>query len=126
MSQYVEFSLIDGSKVIIESDEREGGIVKAGLGEVTERARETFEQAAENAQKAAMAIVEKVRNSVDCPEEVEVVFGLKASGELGNLVVAKAGVEASYTVKLVWKKQGHSQQSVRSSRRRQRHISSAT
>jgi hypothetical protein len=40
----------------------------------------------------------------DRPDEVEITFGLKASGELGSLVVAKAGVEASYSVKLTWKK----------------------
>jgi len=38
------------------------------------------------------------------PDEVEITFGLKASGELGSLVIAKAGVEANYSVKLTWKK----------------------
>jgi hypothetical protein len=76
----------------------------AGAGEVAERARETFEQAAENARKAAVVILEKVRGLHSRPDEVEITFGLKASGELGSLVVAKAGIEASYSVKLTWKK----------------------
>ena len=105
MSRYVQFTLPDGSTIVIESDERETGVRKAGAGEVAERARETFEQAAENARKAALVILDKVRSGLaDKPDEVEITFGLKASGELGSLVVAKAGVEASYSVKLTWKK----------------------
>jgi hypothetical protein len=105
MSRYVQFTLPDGSTIVIESDERETGVRKAGAGEVAERARETFEQAAENARKAALVILDTVRGGLaNKPDEVEITFGLKASGELGSLVVAKAGVEASYSVKLTWKK----------------------
>lgn len=104
MSRYVEFDLPDGSTVVIESDGPDGGVVKAGLGEVAERARESFEQAVENARKAALVIVDKVRGLYDSPDEVEVTFGLKASGELNTLAVAKAGIEASYSVKLTWKR----------------------
>ena len=109
MSRYVEFALPDGSTVVIESDEPETGITKAavrGVGEVTERARETFEQSAENARKSALVILDKVRHGLsDPPDEVEITFGLKASGELGSMVVAKVGVEASYSVTLTWKKE---------------------
>lgn len=112
MSHYLEFTLPDGSTVVIESDEpprpSAEGVVKAsrGIVEVTRQASETFEQAIENARKAALLIVNKLRGLHDSPAEVEVTFGLKASGELGTLVVAKAGVEASYTVKLTWKSRG--------------------
>lgn len=105
MSRYVEFDLPDGSTVVIESDEPDGGVVKAGLGEVAQRACETFAEGVENARKAALVIVDKVRGLHDSPDEVEVTFGLKASGELNTLVVAKAGIEASYSVKLTWKKE---------------------
>lgn len=106
MSRYVEFDLPDGSTVVIESDELGGGVVKAArLGEVAERARETFEQAVENARNAALVIVDKVRGLYDSPDEIEVTFGLKASGELNTLVVAKAGIEASYSVRLTWRQE---------------------
>ena len=50
MSRYVEFTLPDGSTVIMESDERETGVVRGGRpGELAKQATETFEQAAENA-----------------------------------------------------------------------------
>jgi hypothetical protein len=105
MSRYVQFDLSDGSTVVIESDEPDGGIVKAGVGEVAEQARETFEQAVENARDAALVIVDKVRGLYEAPDEIEVTFGLKASGELNTLVVAKAGIEASYTVRLTWRQE---------------------
>jgi hypothetical protein len=104
VSRYVEFTLPDGSTIIVESDERESGIVKAGAGDVLKEASEKFEQAADNARKAALVILEKLRSGLaDKPDEVEITFGLKASGELGSLVVAKASVEASYSVTLKWK-----------------------
>ena len=107
MSRYVEFPLPDGSTVILETDEPERGVVKAGVGEVMEKVQQDFEQAVENARKAALVILEKVRRLSlhDPPDEVEITFGLKASGELNTLVVAKAGTEASYSVKLTWKKE---------------------
>lgn len=107
MSRYVEFALPDGSTVVIESDEPEVGVAKAAIdaGEVTKRAGQTFEQSAENARKSALVILDKIRHGLsDPPDEVEITFGLKASGDVGSLVVAKAGVEASYSVKLTWKK----------------------
>lgn len=104
MSGYVEFTLPDGSQVFIESDDTTTGVVKAGTGDVTKKALETFENAVENARKAALVVLDKVKDLSQAPDEVEITFGLKASGELGTLVVAKAGVEASYSVKLMWKK----------------------
>jgi hypothetical protein len=60
MSRYVEFTLPDGSTVIMESDERETGLVRSGRpGELAKQATETFEQAAENARKAALVVLEK-------------------------------------------------------------------
>ncbi|CBE69715.1 MAG: hypothetical protein F9K13_11475 [Candidatus Methylomirabilis oxygeniifera] len=105
MSRYVEFDLPDGSTVVIESDGPDGSVVKAGLGEVAERARESFEQAAENARNAALVIVDKIRSLYESPDEIEITFGLKASGELNTLVVAKTGIEASYTVRLTWRQE---------------------
>jgi hypothetical protein len=105
MGRYVQFELSDGGTVVIESDEPDGGIVKAGVGEVAERARETFEQAVENARDAALVIMDKVRGLYEAPDEIEVTFGLKASAELNTLVVAKASIEASYTVRLTWRQE---------------------
>ena len=105
MAQYVECPLPDGGVVIIESDANQGGVVKAGrLADMPEQARETFAQAAESTRKAALVILEQVRSLHEAPDTGEITFGLKASGKLKTLVVAKAGAEASYSVRLTWKR----------------------
>jgi len=105
MERYVEFTLADGTTIYIESNDSTNGVVKASRGAdgAIERAHQTFDEAAENARKAALIILEKMRGLHESPEKVEITFGLKASGELGSLVVAKAGIEASYSIKLTWK-----------------------
>jgi hypothetical protein len=45
-----------------------------------------------------------VKDISDRPDEVEVTFGLKATGEVGSFAVAKANAEANYKVKLTWKR----------------------
>ena len=38
------------------------------------------------------------------PAEMEITFGLKATGEVGNLAVGKVAGECSYQVKMVWRR----------------------
>lgn len=40
----------------------------------------------------------------DPPAEIEITFGLKGTGELGNLAVGKVAGECSYQVKMVWRR----------------------
>jgi|SRR5262245_51072765 len=93
MGRYIEFTLSDGSAVVIESDEPGAGVVHAGRAgvDIIERAAKTFEDAVEKAQRAVAVVVEKTR-SIHKPDELEITFGLKASGELGTLIVAKASI----------------------------------
>jgi len=102
MSRYIEFELDDGSKIFFESDEGESGVVKLGIGDITDRVSKTFEQAVENSHKASLAILSKLRDL--SPDEIEITFGLKASGEIQGLVVAKASGEANFNIKMIWKK----------------------
>ena len=108
MSYYLNFELPDGSTVTLESDAPAGDeLIQAGrsAGEVVEQARQTFEDAAESARKAALVILQKVRQDLhQQPDEVKITFGLKASAQLGSLIVAQVGAEASYSVELTWKK----------------------
>ena len=111
MSSYVEFELEDGTTVLIEGDDSEGPIAKGGLvpasrdgefGKTVVKAQKTFAEAVDHVRGAANQIVTKLRDLSDPPHEIEITFGLKASGELGNLVVGKGGLEANYTVKMKW------------------------
>ena len=113
MSRYLQFRAEDGSTtLLVEVEDEEvaaaDGVVKAGvrdkLDEAVAVAESTFEAAVRTLVRYnAQALILAVRSLADPPSEVEITFGLKATGEVGNLAIAKAGGEANYNVKLNWK-----------------------
>ncbi len=106
MARYVEFPTESGDTILIEMEEAEtSGIRKAGISpeDLVERADKTFEQALSSLRVSAQAIVRTVSGLAQPPDEVEVTFGLKIAGEVNALAVAKAGGDATYTVKMTWK-----------------------
>lgn len=113
MSKYVEFPLEGGGTILIEAEDDNnkvtGGFVRSGPGDgakdAAEQARQSFDEAIENVRKSANLLVTKLRDLSEPPNEMDVTFRLKASGELGNLAVGKAGAEANYIVTLKWKKE---------------------
>jgi len=112
MAQYIPFTADDGSTILVEVAEEEtyqAGVVKAALEEKVQEAvgqtQAVFEDALDVVRRVAGAFIKKVRSLGDPPDEVEVTFGLKATGEFGTFAVAKAGAEANYTVKLTWKRE---------------------
>src|SRR3990170_7169368 len=106
MKRLIEFPLQDGGSVIVEVDEPvPEGVVKAVRpGEVVAKAKETLEDALDKIQPAAHAIITKLRELPDAPDEIGVEFGIKLSAEAGAFI-ASAGVEANYKVTLKWAKQ---------------------
>ncbi len=114
MTKYVEFSFEDGGTILIETPDepaRPGsGFVRssAGVGEAAsewaDKAQKTFDQSLVGVRSSAEKLVKHL--SALSPDEMEVSFSLKATGELGgNLAIAKAGAEANYTVLLRWRKE---------------------
>ncbi len=104
MPQYLRYTLEDGSELLIEAPASEGGVTRAGLGDKIEQAKTTFDAALDSVRLSALQIRKKLHDVQ--ADEVEVKFGLKATGEFGNnmFAVGKAGVEANYEVTLKWKK----------------------
>jgi hypothetical protein len=78
------------------------------LGEVAEKTiskvQNSFAEALHVIGNNSQAFIHEVRRLAESPDEVEITFGLKASGEFGTFAIAKANAEANYTVKLKWKK----------------------
>lgn len=118
MTDYIQFTTEDGATIMVEAAEEETvqpGVVKAGLKEEAEKAvvkaQASFEQGLEIVRYNAGAFLKEVRSLPDPPDEMEVAFGLKATGEVGNFAVAKAGAEANYTVKLTWKREKENKKS---------------
>jgi hypothetical protein len=111
--QYIRFETGGEAGVLVEVDREETGAdptgpVKVGLGD---RVRDTVAAAQSTLEDALVTLIRtNARLFVDAvhglerrPAEMELSFGVKATGELGNLAIAKAGGEANYTVRLLWK-----------------------
>jgi len=107
MANYIQFSALDGETMLVQIEEPTASTVgRVGIGEAAEKvigkAQESFKDALRIVGHNAEAFIEEVRRLACRPDEMEVTFGLKASGEFGNFAIAKAVGEANYAVKLKW------------------------
>jgi hypothetical protein len=93
-SQVVTYRVDDATTVRVEI-EPTGGFQPASSGDVAGRIREAITPAIE----AAKVVLEKVKETL--PDEIEVKFGVKASGE-ASWLLAKAAAEGNFEVKLTW------------------------
>lgn len=106
MKRLAEFSMEDGSVILVEVDEPENGrrtLRRGGPAEVFEKARDTFEVALNKVKPAAEAIITKLRGLTDSPDAVGVEFGVKLSATAGA-VIASAATEANFKISLTWKR----------------------
>lgn len=105
MKDLVEFALADGDVILVEVDATPSGRSQMrGLKPqaIVEKAAVSFDQALEKLRPAASAIISKLRDLAESPDEISVEFGIKLNAAAGA-VVASAAVEANYVVKLLWK-----------------------
>ena len=115
MANYIEFETGDGSgtTILVEvSDEEvsptQNGLEDIGIGDTFKNriasAKSTFTDSLKSTiQHNVQAFIEVIASLPEPPTEVEITFGLKATGEIGNVAIGKASSEANYTVKLAWK-----------------------
>ncbi|MGH7847309.1 MAG: CU044_2847 family protein [Candidatus Binatia bacterium] len=105
MKQLVEFPLEGGGSIVVEVEGAAGGpgVVRGGRpGEIIDQAKQSFETALEKLKPAAAAIIAKLRDLSEPPDEIEVEFGIKLNADVG-VILASAGAEANYTVTLTWR-----------------------
>jgi|SRR5215469_15237917 len=93
-SQVVAYQVDDAITVKLEIEPAEG-FQPAAPGEILGRVQEAVTPAVE----AAKAVLEKVKEAR--PDQIELKFGVKASGE-AKWLVAKAAGEANFEVTLTW------------------------
>jgi len=105
MMRYVTYELDDGSTLMVEQVDSPAGVARAGLGQTVEGAVQTFDRALSSIRQSAIQLRKNLEDLR--ADEVEVKFGLKATGEAGNYLFAigKVGVEANYEVTLKWSNQ---------------------
>jgi hypothetical protein len=119
MANYIQYTTSDGSTVLVEVESEEvappNGMVKAGVADTMQKtvaqAQATFEGALDRVvRQNAQALIQSVRNLDEPPNELEVTFGLKATGEVGNIAIARGGGEANFTIRLLWAPQTEQEQ----------------
>jgi hypothetical protein len=102
MKHLVEFPLQDGGGIVIEVDEPESqGTIRAGREGVIAQAKETFEEALDHVLPVAKSLAEKLHNTVNRPDEIEISFGVKLNTQVGAIIAAVNG-EANFSVKMHW------------------------
>ncbi len=114
MTDYIQFTSPDGNSMLVEVEEDEissqQGVQKAGLREMASKtiavAQTSFEHAVQQVIRYnAQVFLQSVTSLPLLPSEAEITFGLKITGEIGNVAVTKAGGEANYTIRLTWKRE---------------------
>jgi Trypsin-co-occurring domain 1 len=103
LGQLVEFDLREGGHVLVEVDGPAPGPVTRGgrPAELVTKAGESLEQALGRIGPAVHGIVSELRSSAEWPEEVEVEFAIKLSGD-ANVIIARSGGEANFRISLRW------------------------
>lgn len=100
----VSYPLEGGGNVVIEVEDAAGGPVTRGLhpDQIIETVGNSFEAAIEAIKPAAVAVAGRLRDFAGAPEDLEIEFGLKFTGQAGA-IIASASTEAQFRVKMVWK-----------------------
>jgi hypothetical protein len=106
MKQLVEYTLQDGSKVLVEAEvSEESPLVKVARetepGEIVRITDKTFENALDRVEPAAEVILDKLRSLKAQPNLVEVAFGIAMDLKAGWFI--SAGTKANFDVTLTWK-----------------------
>ena len=118
MRSLIEFSLDATDSILIEVEEASNvlnddeGLAAISGNKIIVKAQQSFSEALEKIKPTASAIINKIRELHEPPDEVEVKFGIKMTAEAGAIVAA-ATVEGNYEITLKWKntersKNGHS------------------
>jgi hypothetical protein len=96
-SQIVTYTVGEDTAVSFEVDPAPGFVAATSADEVVGRVREAIRPAIE----AAREVLAQVRESA--PDQVEVKFGVKATGTM-NWLVAKAATEGNFEITLSWQR----------------------
>ena len=104
MTYLLEVPLETGAAIAVEIDDEDAEVVRAARpGEVIATATKSFEAELERLQPMAQALVDKLGNLTERPDEIGVEFGLKLSVDAG-LVVAHSSAEANFKITLQWRR----------------------
>lgn len=101
MADFVKYELEDGSEVFFESAEGSLVSLRGGSPDVIDAGKlgDRLSHIAAAADEVSKGFRERL-----APDEIELDFGVKVSGEVNWWFFAKANGEASMNVKLTWRR----------------------
>jgi predicted RNase H-like HicB family nuclease len=104
MSRIIEFSTNKGPVYVEvdDSDALKGEVLAANDSGVAAKAKKTFEEALQSVKPGIEEALALITDLIKKPTETEIEFGLKIDAAAGA-VFAKAGAEATFNIKLIWK-----------------------
>jgi hypothetical protein len=109
--QLIEYSLDNGKSIFVEErcfDEvRRGESEASRMGDFKKKAETTFREAIGMAKSAAEVIIKEMdslKKSSNCPEEIDVEFGVKLSSKIGVPIISSLDGEINLKITLKWKK----------------------
>ncbi|MFK4150207.1 CU044_2847 family protein [Streptomyces sp. NPDC004065] len=101
MPDAVQFTLSDGTVVLVAPPARAAGTGAVGLGSRLETAERTLRQALRPITSAAAEVIGEFRALAHRPEEVEITFGVTLDASLGA-IIAGTKTGAHLDVSLRW------------------------
>lgn len=102
MSTYIQYTMEDGSTVLVETETPAGSVIRSGRSNVDIIQNSKNFMEALSSIRGSVSALYKELNALEI-DEAEVKFGLKAVGEAGIFAVGKVGGEMNYEVTLKWK-----------------------
>ncbi len=104
MNKVFQFTLDNGSTVLIESQEevQKEGVERAGVGSsIALKSNQTFEEAVSIIGPTSQSILNTLQSSNIFPQEVQIEFGIKFDVKAGA-IIASASTAANFKVNLKW------------------------
>lgn len=112
MSHLMEFPLDGGGTVLVEVQDRRtpSDATTRGWGDrgarVVDSAPESFERALAKIEPSLQGIIDRLRRSIDGPDEVGIEFGLELSAE-ANFFVASGSTTGHFKISMTWRRSGN-------------------
>lgn len=110
--ELIEFSLENGKSIFVE--ERCSGEVRRGETEasrtgdfIKDKIKMPFKEAMETARDATEIVIQQIdslKQSPNCPEEINVEFGIKLGSKIGAPIISSLDGEVNLKVTLKWMK----------------------
>ncbi len=110
MSPLLELDVADGGSILVEVEEPGGGgpVTRGGSpADAVVKAGVTLEQVFGRLGPAVRGILSELRSAAESPDEVEVSFAIRLSTG-ANIVIARAGGDANFSICLRWSRASES------------------